>query len=214
MMTSGRLVTIEGIDGAGTTTQAKMLVDWISARGRKGVYTCEPSGGPVGLLLRQILSGRTVVRRNDGEVHPVNNEVISLLFAADRMDHLDNEVIPLLESGVEVVTDRYYHSSFTYQALQGDLDWIRNLNARARIPDMTFILDLPAEQAAARRQQAGRAVEEIYETQSTQLQLRDAYRKLPELLSDEDILIVDGSPEAQSVHRVITEDLVARFGWS
>ena len=149
----------------------------------------------------------------DGSVRPVSNDVISLLFAADRMDHLDNEVLPLLQAGAEVVTDRYYHSSLTYQALQGDLDWIRHLNARALAPDITYILDLPAELAGGRRKRAGRAVEELYETDETQRLLQKAYLELPDLLPDESILVIDGRPDADSVHRMITGDLVARFGW-
>jgi dTMP kinase len=197
----GKFIVIEGIDGAGTTTQAKLLSEWIASRGRSCVLTSEPSQGPVGVLLRQILSGR---------VRLPNNDVIALLFAADRIDHLDKEVLPALQAGSDVVSDRYYHSSFTYQSLQGDLEWIRELNSRARPPDVTYILDLPADLAAERRRRE-RASEELYEKDSTQRQLEEAYRRLPSVLPDETIVMVDGRGEIKAVHRLITTDLEDRL---
>jgi dTMP kinase len=197
----GKFIVIEGIDGAGTTTQAKLLSEWISSRGRQCLLTSEPTQGPVGLLLRQILSGKMPVPDNDA---------IALLFAADRIDHLDREVLPALKAGSDVVSDRYYHSSFTYQSLQGDLEWIRELNSRARAPDVTYILDLPAEQAAKRRRDQ-RTSEEIYEKDATQQKLEEAYRRLPSWMQDEVIVLMDGSEEIQAVHRAIITDLQDRL---
>jgi dTMP kinase len=210
--TEGKFIVIEGIDGAGTTSQSEMLVEWLVSRGRQAAQTCEPSRGPAGLLLRQILSGRTVVRLADGGSRPVHNDVIALLFAADRVDHLDNEVLPLIRDGIDVVSDRYYHSSYTYQSLEGDWDWILEINRQARCPDITYILDVPVEQAEARRKRV-RSSEEIYEVTETQKKLEQAYRKLPQLLSGEPILIVDGDRDRQAVLDEITADLVQRFGW-
>lgn len=196
-----KFIVIEGIDGAGTTTQARLLSEWMSSRGRRCLLTSEPTKGPVGVLLRQILSG---------DVPTPDNDAIALLFAADRIDHLDREVLPALESGSDVVSDRYYHSSFTYQSLQGDLEWIRELNSHARAPDVTYILDLPAELAARRRRQA-RASEELYERDSTQQKLEEAYRRLPSWMQDELIIMVDGGQDIQAVHRAITTDLENRL---
>ncbi|MBW1809612.1 MAG: dTMP kinase [Deltaproteobacteria bacterium] len=208
-----KFIVIEGIDGAGTTTQSQLLVDWLVTRGRKCSLTAEPSRGPVGLLLRQILSGRTIVVNDDGGHRPIHNDVIALLFAADRIDHLDSEVLPLLDKSINVVSDRYYHSSLTYQSLSGDLSWIGTLNSRARTPDVTYLLDVPADQAATRRHRV-RSFDEIYEVLETQKKLEVAYRSLPELLKDEVIVIVDGNQDPQAVHQAIKTDLAQRFGWS
>lgn len=197
----GKFIVIEGIDGAGTTTQARLLSDWIISRGRSCVLTSEPSRGPVGRLLRQILSGRE---------RTLSNDVISLLFAADRIDHLDGEVLPALQAGTDVVSDRYYHSSFTYQSLQGDLEWIRELNSHARAPEVTYILDLPADLAAERRRRE-RTSEELYEQDSTQHELERAYRRLPSLLKGETIVMVDGSGSIDAVQRAITADIEGRL---
>ena len=196
-----KFIVIEGIDGAGTTTQAKLLSEWIASQGRKCLLTSEPSQGPAGVLLRQILSG---------SVRTPGNDVIALLFAADRIDHLDSEVLPALQAGSDVVSDRYYHSSFTYQSLQGDLEWIRKLNSRARAPDVTYILDLPANLAAQRRRRE-RTSEELYEQDSMQQKLERAYRRLPSWMQDEIIVLVDGREEIQAVHRAITTDLQNRL---
>jgi dTMP kinase len=128
------------------------------------------------------------------------------------VDHLDAEILPQLAEGVQVVSDRYYHSSLTYQALQGDLAWIKALNARARAPDLTFLLDVPAREAAARRLRV-RAGEELYERDSVQERLELAYRQLPAMLPSEAMVVLDGRQDIQTVHRQIFEELVRRFGW-
>lgn len=212
-MTAGKLIVLEGIDGAGTTTQARLLVDRLVERGRRTVLTCEPTSGPVGSVLRQILAGRCVVRLADQGCRPVHNDVIALLFAADRLDHLDSDILPRIEAGVQVVSDRYYHSSFTYQSLAGDLAWIRSLNARARKPDVTFLLDLPAERAASRRNRV-RDSEELYERLELQQRLRTAYLELVRQLGDETIVVIDGDRSVEEVHQAIAGDLARRFGWN
>lgn len=197
----GMFLVVEGIDGAGTTTQASLLAEWIRGRGRSCRLTGEPSRGPLGRVLRQILSNQT---------DPICNDSVALLFAADRMDHLEKEILPALLSGDDLVSDRYYHSSLTYQSLQGDQEWIRALNQRARIPDVTYILDLPAEQAEARRLRSRTSVE-LYEELSIQQRLEGAYRLLPSLLDQETIVILDGREEIANVHGAMVADLQMRF---
>ncbi|HET6345426.1 MAG TPA: dTMP kinase, partial [Myxococcota bacterium] len=94
-MHRGLLVALEGIDGAGTSTQIAPLAAFLRARGRDVVTTAEPSGGPVGVLLRQALQGRP----------RLDDATLALLFAADRLDHLAREVEPALARGAVVLTD-------------------------------------------------------------------------------------------------------------
>ncbi len=208
----GKLVIIEGIDGAGTTTQTGLLVAWLKERGYRAAQTCEPSQGPAGALLRQILSGRSVVRAQDGTTRALHNDAIALLFAADRMDHLDSEILPMLQDGVQIISDRYYHSSYTYQSLLGDFAWLQAINKRARKPDVTYFLDVSAEAAATRRQHT-RSGDELYEVLETQQKLVHAYRKISTLLKNEAIVTVDGTRNVEVVHQAICEDLNRRFGW-
>jgi dTMP kinase len=153
----GQLIVLEGLDGAGTTTQAKRLVEHLNAHGTPAHLTREPSDGPIGVLIRQMLTG--------GHAIPgaaISQSTFGLLFAADRLDHLQREVEPQLDAGVTVISDRWYHSSLAYQGTGADRDWIATLNGRARRPDVTIFLAVRPEVAAARRVAAGR-VQELFE---------------------------------------------------
>ena len=138
-----RLIVLEGLDGAGTTTQVKRLVEYIRDKGGKAHATREPSDGPVGRLIREMLTGGHAIADQK-----IAQSTFGLLFAADRLDHLQREVEPQLAAGAIVVSDRWYHSSLAYQGTGADRDWIITLNARARRPDLTIFLEVRPEVAA------------------------------------------------------------------
>ena len=94
-MTQGLLIALEGVDGSGTTSQRERVAQALRAEGRQVHTTAEPSTGPIGKLLREILSGEM----------RTSPETVALLFAADRLDHLDREILPALETGHIVLTD-------------------------------------------------------------------------------------------------------------
>jgi len=166
----GRLIVLEGLDGAGTTTQARRLADHLNAHGHAAHVTREPSDGPIGVLIRQMLTGGHAI---PGQA--LSQSTFGLLFAADRLDHLQREVEPRLAAGVTVISDRWYHSSLAYQGTGADRDWITELNARARRPDLTLFLEVRAEVAAARRAAAGR-VQELFEDIRMQEEVAAGYR--------------------------------------
>ena len=190
-----RLIVLEGLDGAGTTTQAKRLVEHLIARGRKAHLTREPSDGPIGVLIRQMLTGGHAI---PGQ--PIAQSTFGLLFAADRLDHLQREVEVQLAAGATVVSDRYYHSSLAYQGTGADRDWITLLNARARKPDLTLFLQVRPEVAAARRVAAGR-VQELFEDLRMQEEVAAGYKAtLSELAAQgERIETIDGEASADEV---------------
>src|SRR6185503_20411145 len=106
----GALIVLEGVDGAGTTTQVRLLAERLRARGSRVHTTAEPSSGPIGKLLRRALSGRLT----DGDAPDAARpswQTLALLFAADRLDHLAREVEPELAAGAIVLCDRYDHST-------------------------------------------------------------------------------------------------------
>ncbi len=186
----GLLIAVEGIDGAGTTTQSRRLVDALAAAGIRAHWTREPSDGPVGLLLRRILAG---------EHAPVDATTLSLLFAADRADHCQREVGPALAAGTVVVSDRWYHSSLAYQGTGEQRAWIRELNRRALVPDLTLFLEVSAEAAAARRAADARS-EEIFDALPMQQRIAAGYREvIAELRAHEIIQVVDGERSADAV---------------
>jgi dTMP kinase len=190
------LIVLEGIDGAGTTTQAARLAEALRADGRDVHLTREPSDGPVGTLLREFLSGNHA---------PVDQTTLALLFAADRADHLHREVEPAIARGAVVISDRWYHSSLAYQGTDEKRAWISVLNERARRPELTVFLDVDPE-VAARRRSAARRREEIFDRIETQRAIADGYRSVIETLSEtERIATLDGERDPDAV----TADLVA-----
>lgn len=98
-MREGLFVVLEGIDGAGTTTQVARLVASLRARGIGALGTREPSDGPIGTQIRQILTGRLVVRSPAGGHAPPGWPTLALLFAADRVDHLSPRSCPTSATG-------------------------------------------------------------------------------------------------------------------
>ena len=190
------LVVLEGLDGAGTTTQAKLLGDALAARGQKAHVTREPSDGPVGRLIREMLAGGHTL----GDGRSVSQPTFSLLFAADRMDHVQREVAPALAKGAIVISDRWYHSSLAYQGTGAERAWIRELNRAAMKPDLTIFLRVPAKVAAARRVAAGRA-QELFEDLPMQERVAAGYETvLRELAAaGERVEIVDGEMSVEEV---------------
>ena len=144
----GVFIAFEGGDGAGKSTQARLLSQWLAdEQGHDVVLTREPGGTPVGLELRRLLLDHGT------ELGP---RAEALLFAADRADHVDALVRPALARGEIVVTDRYSDSSIAYQGAGRDLDGddVARLSRWATdglVPDLTVLLDLPIEIQRVRR---------------------------------------------------------------
>ncbi len=163
-MGKGLFIVLEGIDGAGTTTQARRLADWLERQGRAVVRTAEPSARPVGVLIRQILQGR--ILDDAGEPVRVDETTMAFLFAADRADHLAGIVLPALDAGKIVVSDRHYLSSVAYQSIGADMAWVESLNARFRRPDLTVLLDIAPEVSLRRKHAQGQPAERYEQTQA------------------------------------------------
>jgi dTMP kinase len=189
-------IVLEGIDGSGTTTQLALLARHLEERGRRVHATHEPSLGPVGRLLREILLGGH--RLPDGA--PADGLATALLFAADRRDHLCREIEPALAAGLDVICDRYLLSSLAYQAQEADHAWVASLARDLREPDLTVLLDLPVATAAARRRAAGRA-EERYDADAVQTRVASRYREL--VAGDPRATIVDAGNGVEAVAQAV-----------
>jgi dTMP kinase len=192
----GRLVVIEGLDGAGTTTQVRLLHARLS-RGRTVHVTHEPSEGPVGLLIRAALEHR--VR--------VDDATLAALFAADRMDHLyhttgEGGIAAHLNRREVVLTDRYHLSSLAYQGMTLDWDWIWDMHARCIRPDLTLFLDVPVA-VCLERIASGRGEHfELFENREALTRARESYLASIERLRElgETIVVVDGDAPPEEVH--------------
>lgn len=161
-MVDGIFVVFEGIDGSGTTTQATMLHEAFVRLGRRSVLTSEPTAGPIGNVIRQIMTRRFAFS-SDAKVL---DRFLAYLFAADRFDHVHNEIdgiLSYLKNGVDVISTRYYFSSLAYHVTSpGDIGIVRSLNSEFCDPDLTVYLDCPVP-VALERLARSRQLTEHYE---------------------------------------------------
>lgn len=196
MSRPGSFIVLEGLDGAGTTTQSRLLGDRLRAEGKRVHVTAEPSGGPVGSLIRQALTKR--LSAPAGEVDPA---VLALLFAADRLDHVVAEIAPRLSKGIDVISDRFTLSSLAYQSLTTrDVRWVEALNARALVPDLTVFLKVPAA-VALRRRRAASDTAELYEVDAFQREVAKSYARALRRVRDagQRVVLLDGERPVDEV---------------
>ena len=195
----GIFCAFEGLDGAGTTTQVRLLAERLG-RLHPVFVTHEPSDGPAGLQIRMVLAHRI----------KMDAAALAALFAADRMDHLyhtdgDRGMAIHLQAGTDVITDRYYVSSFAYQGMNLDWDWLWNMHSRCIRPDVTFFLDVPVD-VCLQRIASGRGDHfELFENQKVLTGVRGSYLAAIERLcrSGDTIEIVDGNMPPDQVHETI-----------
>lgn len=163
-------VVLEGLDGAGTTTQLTRLGRALEQRGHRVRTTCEPSAGPIGSLIRHALAHR--LRLPTGEA--ISMGALALLFAADRIDHLEAEIHPALQRSEVVLCDRYVLSSLAYQGSCLPMNWVSEINRFATAPDLILFLGVDLRTAAQRRLQRG-ATAELFETEVRQRAVAKQY---------------------------------------
>ena len=182
----GRFIVIEGIDGAGKTTQIELLAEKLRSEGRTVHITAEPTASVSGGLLRDALGG--ISNRTACEM--------AALFVLDRIFHNvnPNGINAMLEKGIDVICDRYYYSSLAYQGSQTDFEWVKNMNLgcpEIRIPDLCIFLDLAPEESL-KRISKGRTTTELYEKLDTLESVRKRFFDVFELLRERDnIKIID-----------------------
>jgi dTMP kinase len=187
MVDRGIFICVEGLDGCGKTTQAKLLVRRLK-RDYDAVYTAEPTNGKVGRIIKkQYLH---VDKRGSAVVE-------ALLFAADRVEHLKSEVLPALDEGKLVVSDRYVYSSLAYQGATGlDLKWIEKINEHAIRPDLALFIDVEPETVVQRIKRKRSVMENL----QTQLKVREIYLKF---VGEGGLVRVDGNRSKTEVAREI-----------
>ena len=206
-------MVLEGIDGSGTTTHVARLAERLRGKKQLVRVTREPSDGPIGTLVRQVLTGRVIV---PGGRAP-NWATMALLFAADRMDHVEAEIEPWVANGGIMISDRYDASSLAYQSVSSGsggtdaVEWIRALNRFCARPDLTIVLDVSSDEAARRRDQRGEAAQ-LYEQNEVQRALAVFYRNLAKHLPKDRIELVDAGGTIDEVHKRIYETYAKAFG--
>ncbi|XXF81044.1 dTMP kinase [Myxococcaceae bacterium GXIMD 01537] len=205
----GRFIVLEGLDGAGTTTQTERLAAALRAEGHSVLTTREPSDGPVGTLIRQALTGRLGLPGGAGPLAP---ETLALLFAADRTDHLKAKVLPALARGQIVLSDRYVLSSLAYQGMDLPMEWVDVLNACAVAPDLTLFVGVKPEVAARRRAVRG-GPEELFDADEAQRRIAKQYlAAIRQRESRERIVRLDGEQSVEAVTAAALVEIRALLG--
>ncbi len=188
-------ISFEGIDGVGKSTQADLLEKFLRAQGQTVVRTLEPGGTELGVEIRKILL------HHKGGIAPRSE---ALLYAADRGHHVATKIRPALERGEVVITDRYLDSSIAYQGAGRDLSRqeVRDLSLWATgnlLPNLTVLLDLPADVARARRDQTGTEPDRLEREKIEFFEsARQAYLDLA-AAEPERFLVVDASQSVEAM---------------
>lgn len=181
---TGFFVCVEGLDGCGKTTQAKFLVERLRNKGYDAVYTVEPSRGKIGEFIRRYC------------LHSekrVSSVVEALLFAADRFQHVEKKIVPALNEGKVVVSDRYVYSSLAYQGAAGlDLNWIEMINEHSISPDLAVFLDVEPETVMKRL----KSKKSVMENLETQRRVQEVYK---EFVEKDELVEIDGNRSKQKV---------------
>ena len=198
---SGLFISFEGIDGVGKSTQADLLETWLQGKGKTVVRTLEPGGTEVGVEIRKILL------HHRGDLAP---RAEAALFAADRAHHVASKIRPALSRGEIVITDRYFDSSVAYQGAGRELSQteVRDLSLWAvggLLPDLTVLLDLPADVARNRRNGSGTEPDRL-ESEKIEFfeRARQAYLDLAKAEPNR-FLVIDASATVEEMQQQIVD---------
>lgn len=201
-MTKKLFIVFEGIDSSGKTTQAELLKKYFLELKERAVISPEPSNGIIGNLIRQALKQRIIFSKD----RDLFDEQMAYLFAADRHDHLYNDidgVFKLIKNNYHVISTRYYFSSLAYNCDSIEqYNFIKKLNDRFPNPDLTIYIDIPIEVSLARLQE--RSLQEIYETKTKLTKVREQYQKIFAEYEGRAIAI-DGTQDMQEIQQQIID---------
>lgn len=201
-MSQGKFIVFEGLDGSGTSTQSQMLKEALQVGGNKVHLTCEPSNGPIGNMIRQAMQGRIIFSKQDDKF----DQQMAYLFAADRYDHLNNQIdgiIKLVDEGFYVISTRYFFSSFAYHVTDSESEQlVQRLNADFPNPDLLIYLDNPVESSVKRLN--SRTVLDRYEEENKLSIVANNYQRIVSGYTGEK-LILSAIDSKDSIHKKILE---------
>jgi dTMP kinase len=199
-VSTGLFVAFEGGEGAGKSTQCRLLASWLGERGYEVVTTREPGATPIGRQLRELL-----LDPDNGELSP---RAEALLYAADRAQHVAEVIRPALARGAIVVTDRYVDSSLAYQGAgralaTGEIERLSQFATSGLKPDVTVLLDVQVVEGLKRTSKRDELPDRL-EAESAEFhdRVRAAFRELADA-APERYLVVDASLPAQEIHQLI-----------
>ena len=189
-------IVLEGIDGSGKSTQTFMLEHKLKRLGRKVYATREPTDGIIGGIIRAALTTKL----------KISHRTLQILFAADRSEHV-KEIEERLKAGYDVICDRYYFSSIAYGMVDLDMEWLIKINSVFPEPDITILLDLPAD--IALRRLGDRFSKTFFERRAFLTKVRENFMILSKKYNN--FYIVDGTPPEEEVHKKIMDIVEKRL---
>jgi dTMP kinase len=197
-LVAGRLIAIEGIDGSGKTTQARLLVEALARAGHRTVATKEPTDSRFTQRIRE-LADRAERAAPEEELQ---------LFCDDRAEHAEKLLLPSLASGAVVVTDRYYLSTVAYQGARG-LDPAKILadsEARFPVPDLAILVEMPAALGLERVRARGKKIDVAFE----RIEYLEGVARVFAAIDRPYLVRIDGAVAIDAVHAAIADALRAR----
>ena len=209
-------ITLEGIEGSGKTTQINHIAEFLKLRGIRYIITKEPGGTAIGQKIRSIL-----LDPDHDRIHPLTE---LLLYSADRIQHIKEMIAPMLEMGKTILCDRFYDSTTVYQGFSRGLDinlinHLNNLVLGGLKPDLTFLLDLPAEaglERAWKQIKSGHRPDAETRFEKEKLvfheKVRQGYLKLASLEPDR-FAVIDALTDENRVKETILTELAKRFNF-
>lgn len=187
----GVFIVFEGLDGAGSSTQAELATKYLNGIGIKTFKTKEPTDNLVGGLIRGVLTHQW----------KISNIGLQLLYAGDRCHHLENKILPILKRGQTVVCDRYIFSSAAFGSIDCDEKWLLDINEKFILPDITFFIDTEPKNCVERISQS-RDGFELFEKIDKLEKTRMKYIELSEN-NKYNIVRIDGSRSIETVSEEI-----------
>jgi len=188
-------IAFEGLDGSGSSTQARLLSERLEKNGKPNLLTKEPtSESPIGKMIRDIL-------QHKWQTSP---EALQLLFSADRAEHLKYTIEPALTNDRVVITDRYLYSTLAYGGMEVDMDWLKGLNQSFRLPDITFLFKLAPEECIKRI--VGRGSDfELFEKKDKLTKIWENYEKISKEFPN--IIVIDAMQSIEEIAQLIWSEV-------
>lgn len=189
----GKFIVFEGLDGSGLSTHAEILKEFLKRDGRPAILTKEQTITMIGGLIKSVLRKEITT----------SSLALQLLFVADRAHHLFSEVEPALKEGKIVISDRYIFSTIAFGSLDIDMDFLKSINSKFRVPDLTFIIDASPEICLKRISEQRLSHLELFEQKEKLEKIRNNYMKLKDYFPN--VYIINSNRPIEEVAKEIRE---------
>ena len=197
-------IAVEGIDGSGKSTTIREIKRYLESRGEAVYLTAEPTTLATGKIVRNFLS-------ETNSDTPLIHEMLALAFAADRINHLREEIWPALRKKQTVITDRYFFSSVAYQSLNVSYEWVKGINRFATLPDVLVFIDVSVDKAVERLTKF-RTSTEIYEKRELLQQIDRNYREVIKEFEDNlKVIYLNGNLDIDKIYSDVEEKFAPLF---